>query len=196
MAELARLRLEEGLFDRDSLKKLDHEVREALATDGEAGWSKLALPLLAGKIRGCIDQKLSEIDPVDLFVEGWSKIQELRDLPPDKRSFVRIGEYRFTKELHPIVTISFPPLGTHDIRFTLTLSVHSSAVELEVFDRHIHGAGGGTCELSMALKCKTVPVAGPTSPKPFPLLGEYRFRDPGIALPGAQSAPPAQPAPS
>jgi hypothetical protein len=191
MAEPVRLRLEDALFDPASLKKLDHEVRQALATDAEPGWSKLALPLVAGKIRSCIDQKLGEIDPIELFAQGWSKIQELRDLPPDKRSFVRIGEYRFTKEVHPIVTISFPPLGTHDIPFTLTLSVQTDAVELEVFGRRIQAAGGGSCELSMDLKCKAVPIAGPARHKPFALLGEYRFKEPGIALPGA---PPPSPA--
>jgi len=190
MTELVRLSLEEIPAD-GLIEAAGREVRNALERERDAGWRKLRLPLLGSKVRDSIDGALAGVDPLALFAEAWVQIRELQKLPPGERSYVEIGEFSFEKDLHPVVTVSFPPWVSRDIPLTLTLSVKTDAVELEVFDRHIVAVGGGHCNLAIELKYESTSLSGPVNVKHYDLPGEHRFAGAGIAIPGSDASPAA-----
>lgn len=193
MAELARLSLAEipnDLWVSAARKK----VCDALKDDPSGQWGKLKLPLLGEKVRAEIDRALADIDPMTLFAQAWIKVREIRKLPRDKTCFVEIGEHMFKKDLHPLLTVTFDPWVSEQIKFTLTLRAEINAVEIEVRNRHIVAAGGGSCNLGVELKYGTASLSGPIEFKRYDLPGEYRFKGDGIPIPGGDDDA-ASPAP-
>jgi hypothetical protein len=181
MAELIRLSLEEANSET-LIADADELVRAALKEDTGGRWSRLRLPLLGEKVRGEIDNALSEIDPMELFAQAWSKVLQARSFPRDKTSFVEIGECTFEKDLHPVVTVAYDPWISDDIRFILRLSAQTNAVEVEVYDRHIVAAGGGNCRLGMELMYGKHSLSGPVQFQRYDLPGEYRFKGAGVPI--------------
>jgi hypothetical protein len=184
MTELATLSLEELQGD-GWIAEARKDLLDALKDDPGGQWNKLKLPLLGEKALAAIDQALAGIDPIELMGEAWSKLREIQKLPRDKTSVVEIGEYSFERDLHALLTVTFDPWVSQQIKFTLTLSIATKAVEIKVRNRHIVAAGGGTCTLGMELKYKSSSLSGPMHLKRFDLPGNYRFKGDGIALPGS-----------
>jgi hypothetical protein len=181
MVELAKLKLEE-FVGHDWRVEAGEKVRSALREDKNGSWSKLHLPLLGNKVESAVGEAVDSLDLLSVLAQGCSKLREVWQAESDKTAFIQIGKFKFERDLHPVVTISFAPWVSDDIRFTLTLRAKLNAVEIEVLQRRIRGIGGGTCELGVELKYGPHSLTGPSPLKTFDLPLDHRFEGEGIAF--------------
>ena len=141
-------------------------------------------------LRGLLDR-----DPVELFADGWTKAQAFRNYadpakyPPDQTIVAHLGDHEFTRDLHPVITVSIPGCPPCALRFTVALEAWFSGVALSIRDGYILGGRTGDATLSAELKYRDISLIPEQKTRKLKLPGRFRFRPPGLRIPPPDPQP-------
>jgi hypothetical protein len=189
----------DDLFDSDAYKNAAEMLRDGADQVQEPGWAKLTGEAVMKQIGGALGDAIDDTDLIDLFGEGWAKSAELLAYgdpakhKPNTTSYVRLGHFEQDQDLDLVTTLKFAGLEGKPLTFTVTFSADFNGIELAIRNGRIKRMLGGTCELSAKLMAGGKVLWPGKKIKKFPLLGEHRFKRPGIALPGASRYDTPQP---
>lgn len=181
----------DDLFDGDAYTNAAGALREAVDEASEPGWTKLAIDAVISRIGGALGDALDGTDLIELFGEGWSKSSELLQYGDpakhkrDTTSYVRLGHFEQDQNVDLVTTLNFAGLKGKPLTFTVAFGAEFNGIELSIRNGRIKRMLGGTCDLSAKLLAGGKVLWPGKKIKRFPLLGEHRFKRPGIALPGA-----------
>jgi hypothetical protein len=186
------LRISLGGFDSQETRALlGGVIKDALSAQGKGMWVGTSAAWIGTKATEAIGDAIGGIDLLDLFGEAWaqaSALQECADpekYPPDKTSYVKLGEHTVKFDVKPTVVASVGPWSSPPIEVVMELSALISAVELRVKAGRIQAACGGECDLGLTLSVGEKELMPRKSLKTFQLDVEHQFKAPGLSL-GAQ----------
>lgn len=181
----------DDLFDAEAYHNAATTLREAAAKAKEPGWTALTMEAVLSRIGGAIGDALEDTDLIDLFGQGWAKSAELLAYgdpakhKPNTTSYVQLGHFEQDQDVDLVTTLSFAGLKIEPLTFTVSFCGIFNGIELAIRNGRIKRTVNGTCELSAKLLAEGKVLWPGKKIKKFPLLGEHRFKRPGIALPGA-----------
>ena len=181
----------DDLFDPVAYQNAADTLHSAADKVKEPGWAALTLEAVRSRIGGEMQDALEGIELLDLFGEGWAKSAELLTFgdpakhKPNVTYYVRLGHFEQDQDIDLQTTLSFVGLKTEPFTFTLAFTGEFNGIELAIRNGRIKRMLKGTCDLSAKLLAGGKVLWPGKKIKRFPLLGEHRFKRPGIALPGA-----------
>jgi hypothetical protein len=181
MAEGSGLRVGDLLPKR--FDGLEDQVKAQLATNAEAGKSKLAWDLIGSEIEGALRSVL-DCDLIETLALAWTKARALQDYadpakhPPGEASVVHLGERKVERELHPVVAVTIGSCECMELRFTLCLTANFSGLALSIKAPYITGGTAGDLKVGAQLKYGEVPLHKPEETRKLELPGRFGFAKP------------------
>ncbi len=130
----------------------------------------LRIDLVTDAIKDSLDPLL-DIDLVDIFCGGWTKLQQLQAYrdpdqhPPQEVSLVPIVTHRITSEHHPGLDIMVGPARVATVKLDVDLEVVLEAVVLKVQAGRIREVMTGAFQGEGTIKCRGKTLIARSTPK-------------------------------
>ena len=177
-----------ALIPPETFDAAAQQAQADMADDQGSGRLKRAMTSLAGpRIAAAMSAKLSQMDLLPLFIQGWGKSPAIEAEAKASQAsaeprFIRLGKLEQDLDLYPILGISGFGLSASPIQFTLTLQAEFEAIEVGMENGYVVQIGGGLCRLAAVLKLGQMTFPSGFDPVEWQVGKGRKFEKPGIAL--------------
>jgi hypothetical protein len=172
----------------ERLDGLAQKARGTLCENQQIDGLSLAWDYVGTQLGDAVKRAL-DCDVLEMAAKGWSTAKSLSDYadpekhPPGERSIVELGEHEWSRDVHPVVSVTIAPCPCVDLDFTYTLTGHFGGIKLAIADGHIIGGSLGDAWVAGQLSYHDLPLHDASESRKVPLSGDFALRAPGIALP-------------
>ena len=177
-----------ALIPPETFEAAAEQTQADMANDENSGRLKRAMTSLAGpRIAAVMEAKLSQLDLMPLFIQGWGKSPAIEaeakasEESPEPR-YIRLGKLEQDLDLYPILGISGFGITASPVQFTLTLKAEFEAIEVGMEKGYVVQIGGGLCRLAAVLKLGQMTFPSGFDPVEFQVGKGRKFEKPGVPL--------------
>lgn len=151
----------EDLLDEEQRKDLSLHIKDVPG---------MGIDLVTDAVKDSLEP-LFDMDLVDIFCGGWTKLQELQAYrdpdqhPPQEISLVPIVTHQITSEHHPGLEILVGPTRVTSVKLDVELQVTLEAVVLKVQAGRIREVMTGAFQGEGTIKCRGKTLIARSTPK-------------------------------
>ena len=177
-----------ALIPPETFDAAAQHAQAEMAGDESSGRLKRAMTSLVGpRIAAAMSAKLSQMDLLPLFIQGWGKSPAIEaeakaSEASSEPRFIRLGKLEQDLDLYPILGISGLGLTASPIQFTLTLKAEFEAIEVGMEKGYVVQIGGGLCRLAAVLKLGQLTFPSGFDPVEWQVGKGRQFEKPGVPL--------------
>ena len=177
-----------ALIPPETFDTAAEQAQAEMANDEGSGRIKRAMTSLVGsRIAAAMDAKLSQMDLMPLFIQGWGKSPAIEaeakaSATSGEPRYIRLGKLEQDLELYPILGISGFGITANPVQFTLTLKAEFEAIEVGMEKGYVVQIGGGLCRLAAVLKLGHMTFPSGFDPVEFKVGKGRKFEKPGVPL--------------
>ena len=177
----------EELADGGALDKAQDEIKAQLAKDGSR-LASLNWSIFRDKAAGALKDEIARLDWIESLAGLYCTAAELRELAiktkaaPGTEEPLVLGEHPLSLDLHPIVTLTCPPVELPALRFTLRLEALVKSAVLII-------ANGRLAAIESAIMSPSANLyygkhhLGELAKREIPITRRYAFSAGGFEIP-------------
>jgi len=177
----------EELADGGALDKAQEEIKAELGKSGSR-LASLNWSIFRDKAAGALKDEIAKLDWIESLASLYCTASELRELAvktkaaPGTEEPLALGEHPLSLDLHPIVTLTCPPVELPPLRFVLRLEALIESVILVI-------ANGRLAALESAIMTPSANLyygehhLGELAKRKIPITQRYAFSGGGFEIP-------------